>query len=56
MTQQQIEKLLKRIAATNEMMAIAQTAMADTNAMIVDVVLRMNTRTESDNDTPPTMQ
>lgn len=55
MNQQQIEKLLKRMADTNEMMAIAQAAMADTNAMIVDVVLRMNVRTESD-DTPPTMQ
>lgn len=50
MNQQQLEKLLKRIADTNEMMAIAQAAMADTNAMIVDVVLSMNTRTESDDE------
>lgn len=54
MNQKQIEKLLKRIADTNEMMAIAQAAMADTNAMVVDVVLRMNTREADTDDTPQT--
>lgn len=56
MNRKQIEKLLKRVADTNEMIAIAQAAMADTNAVIVDVLLRINTPEAERDDTPPTMQ
>ena len=56
MNQKQIEKLLKRIADTNDAIAVTQMAISETNATIVNVIIGMNTRRADSDDTPQTMQ
>jgi hypothetical protein len=54
MNQKQIEKLLKRIADTNDELAVTQMAIAETNAQIVEVILDLNIKRVG-RDVPPTM-
>ena len=55
----QAEKLLKRAIDTSEVLALAQSNLAETNATIIDVLVQAlaahAVRADSD-ETPPTMQ
>lgn len=55
MTKTEIEKLLKRITRANEMLAIAQANITESNAMAIDIIMSLH-RQDGDNQSPPTMQ
>lgn len=56
MNMKQAEKLLKQLAATAEVLAIAQASLTETNATLVDVLVASLASRANSDDPPQTMQ